>query len=1180
MRRDKRTASRRRQSRFSFWARKDRRSRRNAIHSAVEHLEDRSLLSGFTEPQYRYLPAQTFDQNEVGFLSDPDSNGPLDVATQYLRENAAEFGLSTADLSFVVTSQYESQHNGVTHIYMQQMLNGLPIANATASVNVTQFGEVINVGSSFLGGLEGIALRTPAADGPVLSAQEALASFATEAGWTLSDATIAESSTGAGQVTVLLAPEISNEPIVARLQYVPVSARTIDLAWNLNIQTIDGQHWYDANVDSADGDVTFVADWVDDASYHVYAQPLENPNDGPRTVVVDPQDPVAAEFGWHDTDGATGAEFTTTQGNAVHAYADRNNDNLPDAGSSPDGGAGLDFDFALDLTQQPDQYIPAAVTNLFYWNNIIHDVHYRYGFDEASGNFQATNYTGDGLGGDFVLAEAQDGATVGNRNNANMATPPDGTNPRMQMYLWSLSTPERDGDVDNGIIVHEYGHGVSNRLTGGPANSSALNALQSGGMGEGWSDWHALMFTQIAADNANDARGIGTYALNEPPTGPGIRSLPYTYDFAINDHTYEDITGSFSVHFIGETWATTLWDLNWALINGNALDPALPTTGLGFDADLANGTGGNNIAMQLVMDGMKLQPANPTFLDARDAILAADLILTGGAYERTIWTVFARRGMGYSADDGGDANSTDVTNAFDLPPLRISISASATTVSEAATTPIQMTIARNVSPAELAKPLDFVITNNDPTELLVPAMVTIPANQLSVTFDATPVDDTSLDGDQIVHIEATSPDDTVISIDITVLDYETLTLTIDTDSVKEDAGTGIATVTVERSNDLFEVAPNLMVTQSDTLYEYSPIGTLVTSDSILFPGISRLTEADHRLFAAPIGSFIYELDPSSGGIINAFQAPGSLGRNTGLAFDGVDVWLYDDVASRLYSLDAELGTIKTNTLLPVNAGRLSLAYLNGLLYFLDRTADEIEVFDPKLGLFRPNLRLGAVNPVAPNFGTVFVGISGAKDPDRIVLTYYETSSVMEIDPKTGEITNQFTVGSAPFGGGAVVNDQIYLGYRISPNIDVYTRGGDFVKQITTPLPFFDAMGGDDFGVISLTEYARDVVTLGNGQFVVYDGTEVGYANSFDRNARLWQPAQVAGLGTQETPVGGAIAAIGNRVFLSDMDTDAGSERGIAYIDYVNGVAQTPVRFGLARDVIDINYGLDGFLPTL
>ena len=97
------------------------------------------------------------------------------------------------------------------------------------------------------------------------------------------------------------------------------------------------------------------------------------------------------------------------------------------------------FDFELDLSGPPESYQAAAVTNLFYWNNVIHDVLYGYGFDEKSGNFQFNNFGPNaGKGGDPVRAEAQDGS---GRNNANFATPPDGFAPRMQMFEWRDSEP-------------------------------------------------------------------------------------------------------------------------------------------------------------------------------------------------------------------------------------------------------------------------------------------------------------------------------------------------------------------------------------------------------------------------------------------------------------------------------------------------------------------------------------------------------------------------------------------------------------------------------------------------------------------------------------------------------------------------------------------------------------------
>src|SRR5262249_40568764 len=150
-------------------------------------------------------------------------------------------------------------------------------------------------------------------------------------------------------------------------------------------------------VDAVTGRLLSKADYVDDAraaaagvadgsSYAVYAAPDESPDSGPRTVQRNPAYHKASKFGWQGTNGVTGAEFTIPEGNNVHAYVDADNDNRPDPGE-PDAGSGLDFRFPLDLSQDPSTYAPAAVTNLFYWIDIAHDLYYRYGFDEKSGNF-------------------------------------------------------------------------------------------------------------------------------------------------------------------------------------------------------------------------------------------------------------------------------------------------------------------------------------------------------------------------------------------------------------------------------------------------------------------------------------------------------------------------------------------------------------------------------------------------------------------------------------------------------------------------------------------------------------------------------------------------------------------------------------------------------------------------
>ncbi|MEM7392267.1 MAG: M36 family metallopeptidase, partial [Verrucomicrobiota bacterium] len=321
--------------------------------------------------------------------------------------------------------------------------------------------------------------------------------------------------------------------------------------------------------------------------------------------------------------------------------------------NEPDGGASLNFDFPIDLNQSPSTYQDAAVVNLFYWNNLLHDLHYEYGFDEVSGNFQENNYGNGGSGNDWVRAEAQDGSGV---NNANMLTLPDGNPPRMQMYLGDRATPNRDGDLDNLVIIHEYGHGVSQRLTGGPATTGCLGSSQSRGMGEGWSDWWGLVYTAKATDTESDPRTVGTWLFGQAPTGPGIRPHPYTTDLIVNPHTYADISTAVQPHGVGSIWCAMLWEVYWALVNQH-----------GFDPDFHNGTMGNNIAMQLIMDGLKLQPCNPSFTDARDAILMADRINYGGANRTRLWQAFAKRGLGFSAYDGGSAGTVNVTEAFDLP---------------------------------------------------------------------------------------------------------------------------------------------------------------------------------------------------------------------------------------------------------------------------------------------------------------------------------------------------------------------------------------------------------------------------------------------------------------------------------------------------------------------------------
>jgi hypothetical protein len=217
----------------------------------------------------------------------------------------------------------------------------------------------------------------------------------------------------------------------------------------------------------------------------------------------------------------------------------------------------------------------------------------------------------------------------------------------------------RDSDLDAGVIAHEYGHGISNRLTGGPNVTSCLGNAEQ--MGEGWSDWQALILTSNSDDRVNTARGIGPYVVFQPGDGAGIRPTPYSTDMTVNPSTYLTINNPAisQPHGIGYVWTTMLWEMHWNLVDR-----------YGFNPDVYDPwyKGGNNLAHQLVTDGMKFQPCRPGFEDGRDAILAAERALTLGINKCELWRAFAKRGMGFGADQGSNTDRFDGTESFALPP--------------------------------------------------------------------------------------------------------------------------------------------------------------------------------------------------------------------------------------------------------------------------------------------------------------------------------------------------------------------------------------------------------------------------------------------------------------------------------------------------------------------------------
>jgi extracellular elastinolytic metalloproteinase len=263
----------------------------------------------------------------------------------------------------------------------------------------------------------------------------------------------------------------------------------------------------------------------------------------------------------------------------------------------------------------PDQQI----LNIFFYCCVMHDVLYSLGFREVDGNFQTDDLGRGGTGNDPVDARAFPAPVEG---TANMATLADGRPPIMNMGL--VESTNRHTAFDSSVVFHEYTHGLTNRLVGGRINTHALDSIQSGGMGEGWSDYMACML--------NNSTVVGDWVVNNPA---GIRGFPY--DSAFPDGFGDLGTGRYrEVHNIGEIWCATLLEVSRQIDRG--------------------------LALQLVVDALKLTPPNPSFLAARDAIfLALDHTLVVGVItaavhtqtKKTMWSVFAHFGMGPAARSNG-----------------------------------------------------------------------------------------------------------------------------------------------------------------------------------------------------------------------------------------------------------------------------------------------------------------------------------------------------------------------------------------------------------------------------------------------------------------------------------------------------------------------------------------------
>lgn len=731
-------------------------------------------------------PAASAENKPVQFLTGPQKGVPLQLAQSYLERNYLSLGLTDTDIDdYVISDQFVSRHNGTSHFYFQQRHNEIEMLNGIIGIHVAADGSIIHLTSSFVSDLASKIVpveRLLRPETAILEAAEHLGMLSMAR-----EPQLLEASNSPDSLMAFDGAGFARGKIAAKKRYVRTKEGAVHLTWELEIDdTATPDHW-SFNVDAGNGKILrqfnhLQHGGVPQDSYLVFPLEGEHPQDVSQTTVTGPADPGASPHGWHDSDGLAGAEFVDTRGRNVHAYEDTNGNNQPTNGHPAGTGDPLSFNYPFDPAQGPTDGTnqDAAVVNLFYWSNVMHDLTFHYGFDAAAGNFE---------GDDFVLAEAQDGSGT---NNANFTTFPDGTSGRMQMFVWlappelivnspgsiagsfevasanfgpavnsqtadlelvndgdtsagsvtdaceaipgslagkialidrggcefgtkvvnaqnagalgavvvnndgdgltnmgpgqvgdqatipsvflgqsngdtikaelgagvnvTLSPPtrpNRDSDMDAGVITHEYGHGISIRLTGGAANAGCLAGDEQAG--EGWSDFWALVLFADPGDTRAMSRGIGNYLEFQEDGGPGIRNFPYSTDLAVNPQTYNSIDGTNIPHGVGEVWALMLWELYWNLVEKH-----------GYDPDLYNGTGGNNLTIQLMMDGLKLQSCRPTFVDARDAILLADQNNNGGDNQCEIWRAFAKRGLGVNAV-AGTLNTNDQTEDFTLP---------------------------------------------------------------------------------------------------------------------------------------------------------------------------------------------------------------------------------------------------------------------------------------------------------------------------------------------------------------------------------------------------------------------------------------------------------------------------------------------------------------------------------
>lgn len=220
-----------------------------------------------------------------------------------------------------------------------------------------------------------------------------------------------------------------------------------------------------------------------------------------------------------------------------------------------------------------------------------------------------------------------------------------------------------DGTVDNQIIAHELGHYISNRLI---ENASGLTTNMARGLGEGWGDFHSLLFTTRDMDInvPQNPNWTGVYPVATYATGNffhGLRRYPYSTNRNVNPLMLRHIqtgvalpamppplfTGdNAAVHNTGEVWAAALWECYVTLLRAHPFSEA------------------QDRMKRYLINGYKMTPAAPLLTEARDALLAAASAEDTADFQRFAYA-FASRGMGVGAQTPDRFGSTNAGTVED-----------------------------------------------------------------------------------------------------------------------------------------------------------------------------------------------------------------------------------------------------------------------------------------------------------------------------------------------------------------------------------------------------------------------------------------------------------------------------------------------------------------------------------